>query len=393
MGRVWSFRDITEKIISEEALIESERRFRSLFEASAEGISIISDKYEECNARLSSLFGCPKEEIIGFAPWEFSPEFQPDGRNSKESALEKINLAHTGSPQYFYWQHKRKNGSLIDTEVSLKSFVVGKRNLVQATIHDITERKRFEKIQNALYKISEAVNTTEDMHTLFSDIHEVIKGLMAAENFYIALYDNEKEIITFPYFVDEFDHAPVPRKPAGGLTEYVLKTGKDLIITGEEDLELRENGVVQLVGEPAAVWVGVVLRHEGHISGVMAVQDYYNKNAFSEIEKQVLVFVSEQIALAIDRKRTSEELVNYTKQLKANKDLLEERARELADLNEQLAKSESTLKDLNASKDKLFSIIAHDLKGPFQPLLGLSDILLEEFDNLTSEEKSRFIGR
>jgi PAS domain S-box-containing protein len=391
VGRVWSFRDITEKKISEEALIESEKRFRLLFEASAEGICILSDRFEECNARLSNLLGCPKEEIIGHTPWEFSPDIQPDGKNSKESILEKINLAHMGIPQYYYWQYKRRNNSLIDTEVSLKCFIIGRKNLIQATIHDITERKRFEKTQNALYKISEAVNTTEDIQTLYSDIHQVIKGLMAADNFYIALYDAEEDILTFPYFVDEFDHTPLPRKPAGGLTEHVLKTGKDLIITAEEDLELRKNGIVKLIGEPAAVWLGVVLKHEGHIRGVMAVQDYYNRNAFGEIEKQLLIFVSEQIALAIDRKHTSDELINYTKQLKANKDLLEERARELAQLNAQLAESERRLKDLNISKDKLFSIIAHDLKSPFQPLLGLSDILYEEYADLSNEEITRFI--
>lgn len=391
VGRVWNFRDITQKKISEEALIESEKRFRSLFEASAEGICIISDKSEECNDRFCNLLGRKKEEIIGRPPWEFCPEIQPNGISSKEYMLEKINLAHMGIPQYFYWQYKYNSNSLIDTEVSVKSVVVGKKNLIQATIHDITERKRFEKIQNALYKISEAVNTTEDIQTLYSDIHEVIKSLMAANNFYIALYDEEENILTFPYFLDEFDQPPMPRKPGGGLTEYVLKTGKDYIITSEEDLELREKGVVDLVGEPAAVWVGVALKHEGHIRGVMAVQDYYNKNAYGEIEKQILVFVSEQIALAIDRKRTSDELISYTKQLKANKDLLEERARELAHLNSQLAESERRLQDLNISKDKLFSIIAHDLKGPFQPLLGISDILVEEYDSLDSEERAKFI--
>ncbi len=391
VGRVWSFHDITEKSKSEKALVESEKRFRSLFETSAEGICLMSDKFEECNEQFLILFNCSKEEIIGHFPWEYSPEFQPDGRNSKESALEKINNALKGIPQYFYWQHKRKDNSLIDTEISLKSFPLEGKNLIQAVLHDITERKKFERIQKALYSISEAVNTTEDMQTLYTQIHKVIKTLMPAENFYIALYDEKYDLLTFPYFVDEFDVQPGPRKPGRGLTEYVLRAGVDLIITSEDDIKLRKLGEVDLVGEPSAVWVGVVLKHEGKVIGVMAVQDYHNEKAYGETEKQILVFVSEQIALAIERKRTSEELINYTKQLQANKNLLEERARELAHLNAQLADSEKMLKELNSSKDKLFSIIAHDLKSPFQPLIGLSEILIEEYDSLTQEERDRFI--
>jgi len=391
IGRVWSFRDVTEKKISEEALIESEKRFRSLFETSAEGIGILTTVFEECNEQLCILFNCKKEELIGHSPWEFSPQVQPDGRDSQESALEKINSALNGDAQYFYWQHMRKDKIVIDTEVSLKRFYIEGKSLIQASIRDITERMRYEKIQSALYKISEAVNTTEDMQTLYINIHEVIKSLMPANNFYIALYDEEEDLISFPYFVDEYDLPPNPRKPGRGLTEYVFRSCKDMIITGDQDLMLREKGEVDLVGEPSAVWVGVVLKHEGKARGVMAVQDYYNVNAYNEAEKQILIFVSEQIALAIERKRTSEELINYTRQLQNSKDLLEERARELAKLNAQLSESEKTLRDLNVSKDKLFSIIAHDLKSPFQPLIGLTDILSEDYNSLSEEERENFI--
>ena len=391
VGRVWSFRDVTEKNTSEEALIESEKRFRSLFETSAEGIAIMSTVFEECNEQLCILFGCPKEEIIGRPPWDFSRLVQPDGRDSQESALEKINAALNGMPQYFQWQHMRKDKTVIDTEVSLKLFHLEGKHLIQASIRDITERKRFEKVQSALYKISEAVNTTEDMQTLYIYIHDVIKSLMPADNFYIALYDKEENIISFPYFVDEYDLAPDPREPGNGLTEYVIRSGQDMIITGEQDLKLRENGEVDLVGKPSAVWVGVALKHEGKVRGVMAVQDYHNDKAYGENDRQILLFVSEQIALAIDRKRTSEELINYTRQLQNSKDLLEERARELAKLNAQLAESENALKELNASKDKLFSIIAHDLKSPFQPLIGLSEILSEDYKTLSDEDRDNFI--
>jgi len=220
----------------------------------------------------------------------------------------------------------RKDKTIIDSEVSLKLFRLEGKNLIQASIRDITERKRFEKVQSALYKISEAVNTTEDMQTLYATIHEVIKSLMPANNFYIALYDEEEDIISFPYFVDEYDLPPEPRKPGRGLTEYVLRSGLDMIVTGEQDLALRAKGEVDLVGEPSAVWVGVSLKHEGKVRGVMAVQDYHNQNAYGETEKQILIFVSEQIALAIERKRTSEELINYNRQLQISKDLLEEKS-------------------------------------------------------------------
>ncbi len=384
------FRETTELKKSEKALIESEKRFRMLFENSAESFCIMTNIFEECNKKTCELFGCSREEIVGHPPWEFSPQFQPDGRDSKESALEKINAALNGTPQYFYWQHKRKDNKLIDVEVSLNKFQIGNKNLIQATLHDITERKRFEKIQGALYKISEAVNSTNDIQTLYIKIHEVIKSLMSASNFYIALYNEGTGLLSFPYFADEYDEQPEPRKLKKGLTEYVLRTGKNMIVTGTQDAELRQKGILELIGHASANWLGVALKLEGKTIGVMVVQDYENELAYGESEKQLLEFVSEQIALAIDRKRTADELMAHTKQLKLNKDLLEERAAQLTQLNKRLEESEKKLLEINASKDKLFSIIAHDLKSPFQPLIGMSEILADENNSLSEEEKIQF---
>src|SRR5207249_6445592 len=79
---------------------------------------------------------------------------------------------------------------------------------------DITESRRSEALQNALFRIAQMARETTDLADLYREIHEVVGTLMEATNFYIAEYDAEKEIVTFPYFVDQFDPAPQGR-PVG----------------------------------------------------------------------------------------------------------------------------------------------------------------------------------
>ena len=258
------------------------------------------------------------------------------------------------------------------------------------SFRDVTERVQDEKIKNTLYKISQATNASDNINNLYKYIHDVIKELMPADNFYIALYDKQKDLITFPYFVDQFDSPPPPQKVGRGLTGYVLRTGKNMLVTKQHDRELQNKNEVELVGKASAVWLGIRLKHEDKTIGLMVVQDYENEDAYGESEKQVLTFVSEQIAQAIDKKRTADELLKYTEELKRSKSLLEERAAELARVNINLERSEKKLIEINSSKDKLFSIIAHDLRSPFHPLLGLSEILANERDSLTPKEIDNF---
>ncbi len=356
-------RDITEKKLVQERIQESEQVYRSLFENSVDGMFLMTDVFLDCNQAVCDLFKCDRNDIIAHSPVDFSPEVQPDGRNSLSSASEKIEAALNGKPQRFYWQHKTKDNVLFDVEVSLNSITIGGSKLIQAVVRDITERKRSEKIRQALLDISEIAYTASDMSSLYKSIHEEIASLMTVKNIYIALYDEKTDILSFPYFVDEYDPPQMPKKLGKGLTEYILRKGEAELIDAQKDLELRKAGEVELIGAPASIWLGVPLKLAGRTIGVIVVQDYENEKAYGEEEMRILIFVSEQIAQVIERKRGSEAIKKYTEELK----------------------------QLNATKDKFFSIIAHDLKNPFITLLGFSDLLISDFGEFTDEEKIYYI--
>jgi len=176
------------------------------------------------------------------------------------------------------------------------------------SFRDVTESKRAEQIQLATYRISEAAHAARTLQDLFAAIHEIVGELMPAKNFYIALYDPADDLLTFPYHVDEYDSDFPSKKPGKGLTEYVLRTGQPLLVTPELHAELERRGEVELIGPPSIDWVGVPLKIGDRAIGVLAAQTYAPGVRYRDTEKHVLQFVSTQVAMAIERKRTEEQL-------------------------------------------------------------------------------------
>ncbi len=203
MGYIGTITDITELKKDEEALIEKEERYRTLFEGANDSIFIMSkDRFIECNKNALSLFGCnEKEDIIGHSPWEFSPVSQPDGRDSKEKACELIRAGLEGVPQRFYWKHCKKNHELIDTEVSLNRIVFGSSPFIQAMVRDITEQK---KAADELLRAKEKAEESDRLKTAFlhNVSHEIRTPMNAIIGFSALLGESGQDDDSRRSFVD-----------------------------------------------------------------------------------------------------------------------------------------------------------------------------------------------
>ena len=193
---------------------------------------------------------------------------------------------------------------------------------IQSIFQDITSRKKSERIQNSVYSISEATLNADNLEELFTAIHLIIRQLMSAKNFYIALYDPATNLISFPYFIDEYDLPPQPRKPGKGVTEYVLRTKKPLLATPQIIQEMQHNEDVEDIGAVSIDWLGVPLILKGETIGVLAVQSYTEDYRYRNEDKEILEFVSIQIAMAIERKRSEEALQESEELFKAFMDFL-----------------------------------------------------------------------
>jgi len=285
---------------SEEALRESEEKYRTVVNSANDGIAIIQDQVIQfANPRLAKMGGYELEEIVN----------RPYADFLGHSELEGVQTIHSGRmngesvPSKYELLLHRKNSDFLFVEVNSSLISYRNKPAVLIIIRDSTERKRTEKLKESIFRISDAAISSDSLEELFQSIHRVISGLMPASNFYIALYDKSTNLLSFPYFVDEVDQPDEPRKPGRGLTEYVLRTGKPLLASPEVFAQLEQSGEVDLVGAPSIDWLGVPLNIDGRTIGVLVVQTYTEGVRYGEEEKNILKFVSDQVAMTIHRKR------------------------------------------------------------------------------------------
>jgi two-component system cell cycle sensor histidine kinase/response regulator CckA len=294
---------------SAEAIRESEAKFRALAESAVPAIYIFDgNQFLYVNPSCERIFGYTKDELLALdSPWIL---VHPDDREMvRQRALSRI--TGTDTPARYEFKAITKDGDVRWMDLSASSILFEGRSAVVATAVDITERKRAEQLQSALYRIADRATSVGDLPTLYKAIHGIVSELMYANNFFIALYDPATDALNFTYAVDEIDEFPPPEvaQPVGKtLSGYVIRTGRPLLVNPQQFKAMIAEGVVDLVGEMCVDWMGAPLKKGAEVFGVLVVQTYSEKYRYTERDREILTFVSQQVASAIDSKRSQEAL-------------------------------------------------------------------------------------
>jgi len=342
IGIQGNVRDITERKKAEEALTEGENNLRALINTMTDIVFEMDydGRYVNIAPTSTDFMFKPAVEAIGKTLHEVFPKPQADiflefiRKCLDENVINTIEYPLIIDDKKIWFEGRATPKT---------------KNSVLYIARDITERKRTEQIQKVLYNISNAVITTDNLKKLISLIQEELGTIIDTTDFYVALYDHKTDTLSLPFFADEKDE--LTSLPVGKtLTNYVIKTQNPLLATKEKLKALEQSGVIDSFDSDSEIWLGVPLKVEGKITGVLAVQSYTDENAFDESDLKILEFVSDQISISIERKKAEQDLIN---------------ALEKATESDRL-------------KSAFLATLSHELRTPLNAIIGFSDLIDEE---------------
>ncbi len=350
-----------------DAVITIDRRSRILF----------------VNQSTSRMFGFSASEMLGHSLTMLMPDHL---RGRHEASLARY--VATGH-RHLDWRAvelvaRHKSGREIPVEISFaESGGRGTTRTFTGVVRDITERKRAEAVQAALYRIAERAQGSPDMPDLYSGIETALRELIAARDFKVVIRD-ESGALTCPYFAGDAT-AAASTQLADDWTNEVLQGGQPLA-----------------AGRPSGSWLGVPLNAGGKTLGALVVHGRADAAPYGEREKEILTFVARQVVAALGRRRAEEEMKRTVAVLRSTLDstadgiLVVDHGGRVISFNERFAHLWRIPRPMLSMRDDvaLLGHVLDQLKEPQQFLRKVQELYsepdAEAFDELSFKDGRTF---
>lgn len=311
LGAIETLRDISRLKRTEKRLRTSEERYALAVAGANDGIwdwDIHKDTF---------YFSLRWKEILGLSGHSIQPHIDewkrrihPDDEQKVIAAINSIACREQENFEVEY-RLRHSDGGYRWVQTRGRGLVDKNGNVYRmaGAISDITQRKHEEAISSILLAISGAVHATRDLDDLFATVHSILLHHIDASNFFIAMVDDKREQISFPYFRDEQEGDYAEPLAFGdtatrSLTLDIIRAETPFMYSGTEIDR------IGALGPPAQQWLGTPLKVQDKVIGAMAVQHYYDAHHYTKRDLDLLVSVSEQVAMAIERKITQEQLAH-----------------------------------------------------------------------------------
>ena len=337
-------------------LMESEKRYRTLVETSPIAIGIHCEgKVVYTNSAGVKLFGANSaEDLLGKPIMDL---VIPCFRDIVEQRVKHVTTSKE-ILEPLEEKLRTLDGRELDVEVTAIPTKFDGKDAVQVIITDISEIKKRVRIQQTIVRILQSVNHSLTLDQQFDYLQKTLIDFIDIKNICFALYDKTKNLLTFPSFSDEFDEKPKERNFSNGIIEFVIKSARIQLLNYDEINKLIAEKTISFKEKVPKVWLGIPVELEENLTLVIVCKEYFNENFLGEKEVELISAIILPLTRVLERK--------------------------LLEMEKNQALKE--LEELNQTKDKFFSILSHDLRSPFDSILGFTEILKNEFEELSKEE-------
>lgn len=310
---VINYRDMTTRHQIEEALRESEERYRRMFEDHNLAMMLLdpdTGQIIDANPAAEKFYGYPRNLLQGMT-------IEDINTNPPEQVADALRKTIEEGHGHFTSEHRLASGETRTVEVHSSPIPFHNKTILFSIIHDITDRNRTEIERQALLEIMQGLVVTEDLPEYLKLVHHSISRIIYAENFLVILLNQETGLFEEAYVADQFDPPSPPFMLERSLSAYVYRTEKPILINDTLFKSLSNRGEVELVGTDSPSWLGVPLKTPKGTIGVMVVQDYEDSNRYSPRDVDFMTSIASQVALAVERKRSDAAMARLSRQMES----------------------------------------------------------------------------